>query len=267
MRFNFNPRVATLFQQHPSRVPYELQERVNKIPEGLALSNPAHVINELSDAVTFVQSEYTKAQRIIVAYYESGIKNKDTDGQPVARVQKTVHTCKLLKQLHEWDFMQFAIQLAYARTEIERYRQEIENIRKNIPTKAQSEMVKEEEKAMEEMLLFMIEVEREKENLVCPHAAKQEKSDNSTERGSGTKKRNEHLRKVVKQMVDGAEPWKKEQEMQSKFNDAFIKWQHINPAGGGTDGFMRALGLGDWEKELPTKEKLAEIIKKFGIEM
>jgi hypothetical protein len=42
---------------------------------------------------------------------------------------------------------------------------------------------------------------------------------------------------------DGAEPWKEIGDWQEKMNKAFIKWQHDNPAGGGTDGFMKALGL------------------------
>ena len=267
MRFNFNPRVATLFKQHPTRVPYELQEWVNKIPDRLTLSNPALVIDELSEAVTFVQSEYETAHQIIVEYYKSGIVAEETDSQPILRVQKTIHTCNLVKQLDEWDFMQYAIQLAYARAEIERYQQEIEKIEKSLPTKLQSEMEKGAEDAMEEMLTFLMDVERDKEDLMGSHAAEQERLDNKTEHGSGTKKRNDHLRNVVKQMLDGAELWKKKQEMQSKLNDLFNQWQHLNPAGGGTDGFMRALDLGDWEKELPKKEKLAEIVKMLGVKI
>ena len=53
MRFNSNPRIATLFQQHPTRLPYELQERIRKLPDHLALSKPTLVIAELTDAVKY----------------------------------------------------------------------------------------------------------------------------------------------------------------------------------------------------------------------
>jgi hypothetical protein len=85
MRFNFNPRIAKLFQQHPTRLPFELQEQVCKLPEHLALSKPIIVINELSDAVQFVWSEYERAFRIMVGFYEAGIAAGNTDGQPISR--------------------------------------------------------------------------------------------------------------------------------------------------------------------------------------
>ncbi|KAE9367927.1 hypothetical protein N431DRAFT_514529 [Stipitochalara longipes BDJ] len=166
MRFNFNPRIATLFQQHPTRIPHELQEQVHKLSDYLALSKPTLVIAELFGAIKFIQSEYEKAFQIMVGFYESGIAAGITDGQPIARVQKTVRASNTLKQLQTWGYMHFEFQLAYARTEIERYREEIKKREKNLNTKAQTEMEKEGEEAMEKLLLAMMEVERKKGDLM-----------------------------------------------------------------------------------------------------
>jgi predicted phage gp36 major capsid-like protein len=179
----------------------------------------------------------------MVGFYEAGIRAGNTDGQPVPRVQKTVDSSNTLKQLVAWDYMHFEFRLAYARAEIQRYGQEIEKIGKGQGTKTQSEMAKESDEALEKLLAAMTEVERKKSDLMRSRAVEQEKSENSIEPGCGTKNRDKLHRQQAKSIFDGAEPWKEIGDWQEKMNKAFIKWQHDNPAGGGTDGFMKALGL------------------------
>jgi hypothetical protein len=163
--------------------------------------------------------------------------------------------------------MHFEFRLAYARAEIQRYRQEIEKFGKIEGTKTQTEMTKEGEEVLEKLLVAMTEVEWKKSDLMHSGEVEQEKLENSVEPGCGTKNRVKLHRKQAKSILDGAEPWKEIGDWEEKMNKAFIKWQHNNPAGGGTDGFVKALGLGDVEKGLPSKEVLDGIMKKLGIQI
>jgi len=267
MRFNSNPRIATVFQQHPTRLPYELQERIRKLPDHLALSKPTLVIAELTDAVKYVQSEYEKAFQIMVTYYKAGIESRMTDGQSIPRVQKTIDKANSVKQLGAWDRMHFEFRLAYAHAEIQRYRQEIERIGTGLGAKAQAEVKKEGEEALENLLLAMTEVERKKCDFMCSLSVKRESLENAAQGSRGASNRDEIHRKKAKNILDGAEPWKELDKWQEIGMKAFIKWQHENPEGGGTDGWMKSLGLENWEKNPPPKELQESVMKKLGIEM
>jgi hypothetical protein len=243
MRFNSNPRIATLFQQHPTRLPYELQERIRKLPDYLALSKPTLVIAELSDAVKFVQSKYEEAFQIMVTYYKAGIEARNTDGQSIPRVQQKIDKANSVKQLGAWDRMHFEFRLAYAYNEIQRYRQEIERIGKGLGAKTQAEMKKENEEALENLLVAMTEVERKKgATIIRSLSAKKEILENTVEGGRETSNGDNLNRKTAKSILDGAEPWKEIEKWKEIGMKAFIKWQHENPEGGGTDGWDEITG-------------------------
>jgi hypothetical protein len=256
MRFATNPRTATLFRQHPTRIPYELQERIHKLPDHLIVSKPTLVIGELSEAVKFVQSEYEKAFQLMIEFYQIGIATGSTDGQPVPRVQQTVNNGFSVDKLERLGFKHFELQLAYGHGEIQRYRREIDRIRMNRGTMVQSDMVQAAENAKEKLLQAMTEVERMKNGV----------------RGLGLsnlsdEKREQQARASAEEILEGAEPWKEMKQWHDKMNEAFIRWQHENPEGGGTDGFLKALGLADWQKEPPSKEVVDGIMNKLGIEI
>jgi hypothetical protein len=56
-------------------------------------------------------------------------------------------------------------------------------------------------------------------------------------------------------------------EWKQKGVEAFLNWQHENPAGGGPDGWIKYLGLGNWEKGMLSKEVHEGAMKKMGIQM
>ncbi len=201
----------------------------------------------------------------MVTYYRAGIKTRQTDGQSIPRIQQTIDKANSVKQLGAWDRMHFEFRLAYAYVEIHRYRQEIEKIGKGLGAKTQADMKKEGEKALENLLLAMTEVEWKKSNFINRSLCSQkERLENAAE---ATSNNDELYRKKARNILDGAEPWKEVEKWQEIGMKAFIKWQHENPAGGGTDGWLKSLGLDNLDKELPSKELQESLMKKLGIEM
>jgi hypothetical protein len=128
-------------------------------------------------------------------------------------------------------------------------------------------MNREGEEALENLLLAMTEVERKQSDFIFSLSVKRERLENAAEGSRGASNMDELHRKKAKDILDGAEPWKKIDKWQEIGMKAFIRWQHENPEGGGTDGWMKSLGLENWEKNPPSKELQESVMKKLGIEM
>ncbi len=109
----------------------------------------------------------------------------------------------------------------------------------------------------------MTEVERKKGDFIIHSLCSQkERLEDAAE---GTSNDDEFYSKKAKNILDSAKPWKEIEKWQEIGMKAFIKWQHQNPEGGGTDGWLKSLGLENLDKELPSNELQESLMKKLGI--